>query len=706
MKIIVTLLVMFCNAFFAFTPAFADANLDKPQAREGIIDLRGWDFTDKGNVGIDGEWEFYWHQLLEPKDFTARSHADEKEYVPVPGVWSQYEYQHQPIANFGYATYRLLIRLDESEADKVKSLYIPSVSTAYKLWVNGKLTASNGTVGKSEAEMIPQDYAQVISFVPNGTEIEVVIQVANFVQRKAGLWESILFGSEKQIALQREKNIAYTVFLAGSLFFMGIYHLFLFVLRKQNLSALFFSILCLGFIVRMLVVGDIFLVWLLPQISWETAVKLEYLPIYLGVPLLLRFIQLEYPQEMNRKIANVSLAIGILFSFVVLFTPAKIYTYTMLPYEILTLVTFFYIIVVTIRVAVKRRTGAIANMIAIVLLFFATLSATLYYNQIFSLGDSLSVGVFAYLFTQSFILSMKFVRSTLQVEKLSGELQGMNASLEEKVRERTVALKEMNLSLQQANEEISRMEASRKKLLSNISHELGTPLDVIQGYLKAMLDGVIASDYRKYITLMYDKTVYLDRIIEDLFELSRLEAGQLPFYYQSVDIIPHIRRLYEKYELDVKQSGLRFELELPEELTKDGAEADLLPVATIDPVRIEQVFTNFIVNAKKFTPLNGTITVRAEILTTGFVLIKVVDTGRGIAAEDLPYLFERFYKGSGPRQPQTGGVGLGLSIAKEIIRSHGGTIGVESALGKGSAFWFTLPITYAARTNMSRNEVG
>lgn len=92
---------------------------------------------------------------------------------------------------------------------------------------------------------------------------------------------------------------------------MGIYHLILFVLRKRDLSALLFGILCLGFIFRMLVVEDIFLVWLFPEISWEAAVKMEYLPIYLGVPLLLRYIQLEYPEEMNRKICNVSLVIGL-----------------------------------------------------------------------------------------------------------------------------------------------------------------------------------------------------------------------------------------------------------------------------------------------------------------------------------------------------------------------------------------------------------
>lgn len=698
------LLILFCNTFLALTPAFATTNLDQPRTNAGVMDLRGWDFQQEGNVKLEGAWEFYWQQLLAPKDFDEKTDASKSEYVQVPGVWRQYEYHGKPLSSFGYATYRMRIHLDESEAEQVKSLYIPSVSTAYKLWVNGKLVATNGTVGMTEAEMVPQDYAQIVSFLPKSSDVEIVMQVANFVQRKAGLWKPLLFGSEKQIYREREISVTYTVFLTGSLFFMGIYHLILFVLRKQNLSALFFAILCLGFIIRMLVVGDIYLVWLFPQISWETAVKLEYLPIYMGVPLLLRYIQLEYPHEMNPKIAKASMAIGIVFSLVVLFTPAKIYTYTMLPYELLTLVTFFYIIVVTIRVAVKRRVGAVMNMIAIVLLFFATLSATLYYNQILALGDSLSVGVFAYLFAQSFILSLKFVRNSVQVEKLSGELLGLNASLERKVRERTVALEEINSSLQQANQEISRMEASRKKLLSNISHELGTPLDVIQGYLKAMLDGIIETNDRKYITLMYDKTVYLDRIIEDLFELSRLEAGQLPFYNQSVAVIPFLRNVYEKFELDVKQSGFRFELELPEESFGKGTSADLIPVVSIDSVRIEQVLTNFLVNAKKFTPPHGTITIRAEILPTGFVLVQVVDTGRGIAAEELPHIFERFFKGSGARQWQTEGVGLGLSIAREIIRKHGGEIRAQSTLGAGSTFSFTLPVRYEAAPPQSRTE--
>jgi len=117
-------------------------------------------------------------------------------------------------------------------------------------------------------------------------------------------------------------------------------------------------------------------------------------------------------------------------------------------------------------------------------------------------------------------------------------------------------------------------------------------------------------------------------------------------------------------------------------------------VANIDPVRIEQVMTNLLVNAQKFTPVNGSITIRAVFATEGFVQIEVSDTGRGIAADELPYVFERFYKGSSSRQSKAAGVGLGLSIAKEIIRRHGGEIGAESTLGAGSTFYFTLPVQF------------
>lgn len=704
MRIVVVFMVVICHVFLSVMSVSAKAQLDQPVAHTGGMDLRAWDFTQDGNVELQGAWEFYWNELLEPKDFNSKGRFAEQGYVQVPGIWSQYEVNHQPLASHGYATYRLLIQLEEGQAGQVMSFYIPSVASSYKLWVNGKVIATNGTVGKTEDTMVPKNYAQVASFVPNDSQVEIVIQVANFVQRKAGLWAPLLLGSEKQIYLEREKNVAYVVFLVGSLFFMGVYHLVLFVLRKKDLSALYVALLCLGYIIRVLVVGETFLVWLFPQISWETAVKLEYLPIYLGVPILVRYIQLQYPEEMNRKFPNVSLAIGLAFSLVVLLTPARIYTYTMFPYELITLVIFLYITVVTIRAAVHRRVGAFVNITAIALLFFATLSATLYYNQILSLGDSLSVGIFAYLFAQSFILSMKFVRSFFQVEKLSDELQGLNASLEEKVRVRTVALEAANITLQQANQEISRMEASRKKLLSNISHELGTPLDVIQGYLKAMLDGVIETGDRKYITLMYGKTVYLERIIEDLFELSRMEAGQLPFHYKRVAIIPYIEQIYEKYELDMKQSGFHFKLEVLEE-PRQKADVERVAAVNIDLVRIEQVCTNFLVNAKKFTPVGGAITIRTEVLASGYVDIRVMDTGQGIAAEDLPYIFERFYKGSGPRQSQEIGVGLGLAIAKEIIRSHGSEIGAESTPGVGSTFSFTLPIQYVAKTELSRGEV-
>jgi len=694
MKMVITLLIFAGSFFFTLQPVYADSAGDPPQAHAGVLDLSKWDFNRDGNVKLRGEWEFYWHQLLTPADFSGRTEAMDKQFVLVPGIWGRYEYRGEPISNHGFATYRLRIRLDESDADNVKALYIKNVATSYRLWANGALIASNGVVGTSEAEMVPKNYAKVVSFVPNASEVELVIQVANFVQRKGGLWEPILFGSEKMIHAEREKTVASTVFLVGCLAVTGIYHLVLFLLQRKDKSVFLFAVLCLGFIFRVLVVEDVLLAAMFPQLSWETILIMEYLPIYLGVPLLVRYIQMQYPDEMNRKFPPVSLAVGILFSLLVFLTPAKFYTHAMVLYEAISLATFLYILAVTMRAALRRKAGGLANMVAIAFLFIATLSATLYYNHILPLGDSLSIGVFAYLFAQSHLLSVKFVRSNAQVEKLSKELQELNASLEAKVRERTIALEEMNCSLQQANQEISRMEESRKRLMSNISHELGTPLDVIQGYLKAMLDGVIAPHDRKYITLMYDKRVYLDRIIEDLFELSRLESSQLAFHYQTVPVLPFIRQLYEKHELEMKRSGFRFMLELPEEPVRDGQGVCVQPVANIDPVRIEQVMTNLLVNAQKFTPVNGSITIRAVFATEGFVQIEVSDTGRGIAADELPYVFERFYKGSSSRQSKAAGVGLGLSIAKEIIRRHGGEIGAESTLGAGSTFYFTLPVQF------------
>jgi signal transduction histidine kinase len=676
--------------FFYTTAALAEGD-NNPRAVHGVLDTSRYDFVQNGILELNGEWEFYWSQLLNPESFYGTK-PESARYIEVPKTWKNESVNDLQMSNYGYATYRLTVRLNSEIHGQQMAVYMPSVATSYKLWIDGRLRAENGWVGTSREEMVPKNYRKVVYFEPAGKEVEVVIQVANYIQRKGGLWEPIRLGTADQIAYKREKNIVSQIFVIGSLSIMGIYHLGLYLFRRKDKTPLFFGIVCLAVALRTMVLGETLLVRLFPRLDWEPVVKVEYLTSAVTLPCFLLYCYYQYPQEIRKKWVNLSCIIVALYCVPVLFAEARIYTY-MLPYfSLFVLIMLFYMTCGFIMATVRKRTGARLNLIALLIFLVTVVNDILFYNHVIHTDEMISFGLLLYLFVQSVHISTKFSRAFIQAERLSEELQELNGSLERKVRERTAELELSNEKLQLANNGMALMESSRRSLLSNISHELRTPLTSIQGYVQAILDGVIKDNVPKYLELIYQKAQLLDHIFRDLLELSKLEARKIEFQYELKPAKVLVQRLFDKYEWDVRNKGLQVELdEMDEPVTGYRS------MVEVDSVRIEQVFANFMVNAKKFTPAGGSIRVHAGVVAAeegGYrLVVNVTDTGPGIEEEEAGFVFDRFYRGKHTRKAQSGGVGLGLAISKEIMDYHKGHIGVESQPGIGSTFYFTLPVT-------------
>ncbi|MFN8472733.1 MAG: ATP-binding protein [Anaerolineae bacterium] len=229
--------------------------------------------------------------------------------------------------------------------------------------------------------------------------------------------------------------------------------------------------------------------------------------------------------------------------------------------------------------------------------------------------------------------------------------------------------------------DLERAERLRRNMVADIAHELRTPLSVIQGNLQAILDDVYPLD-KSEIAAVYDETVMLNRLVSDLRELAQAEAGQLGLDIQPTDIAPLVEAEAGLFAEAAQRQGVRV----------DVAIAPRLPQVRADAHRVRQVIHNLIANALRYTPEGGVITLAAEDAVPGFVRLSVRDTGTGVAAEELPYVFERFWRADRSRARDQGGSGLGLAIARQLVEAQGGRIGVESAPGQGSLFWFTLPV--------------
>jgi two-component system OmpR family sensor kinase/two-component system sensor histidine kinase BaeS len=217
----------------------------------------------------------------------------------------------------------------------------------------------------------------------------------------------------------------------------------------------------------------------------------------------------------------------------------------------------------------------------------------------------------------------------------------------------------------------------RRNLMADIAHELRTPLTVIRGDLEALLDGVFEPTSGALASL-HEETLLLSRLVDDLRALALAEAGQLQLEREPVNLADLLRGVVDSLDLQAESRGQILALEMPSDL----------PLVDADPHRVRQVVANLLSNALHHAPESGRVTVSTERHDTE-VQISVADDGPGIPAEDLPHLFDRFWRGSTPRGE---GSGLGLAIAHELVRAHGGRIWIDSALGQGTVFHFTLPL--------------
>ncbi|MFO1452283.1 MAG: ATP-binding protein [Opitutaceae bacterium] len=229
-----------------------------------------------------------------------------------------------------------------------------------------------------------------------------------------------------------------------------------------------------------------------------------------------------------------------------------------------------------------------------------------------------------------------------------------------------------------------KLELVRKEFVANVSHELRTPLSVIKGYVETLVDGhreIQIDDRERFLKTIQRHTDRLNSLLEDLLTLSRLESINPGLKHEAVLLVELVKGIVDDYRSrpGAAEHRLNFEAE------------PAIGSVLIDPLKVTQVLGNLLDNALKYTPKGSHLEVQLSLRSSD-VEVCVRDDGPGIPAEDLPHIFERFYRVDKGRSREKGGTGLGLSIVKHIVQLHGGRVWVESVVGRGSAFYFTLPI--------------
>jgi signal transduction histidine kinase len=242
---------------------------------------------------------------------------------------------------------------------------------------------------------------------------------------------------------------------------------------------------------------------------------------------------------------------------------------------------------------------------------------------------------------------------------------------------------------QETVERLQEVDRLKQQFLANMSHELRTPLNSIIGYSEVLLDGVdgdLTEDAEEDVEAIHDSGKHLLSIINEILDLAKIEAGQMQLDAQEVDLPQFIKDIVHSGQILVKDKGVMLE----------WVEQSEVPVIKADPIRVRQVLWNLISNAVKFTEA-GSVTVTYGMHSDTEIFVKVEDTGIGMTEEGVGSIFERFSQVDGSSTRRAGGTGLGLTITRQLVRMHGGEVYVESEVGVGSTFWFTLPIKVAEK---------
>jgi adenylate cyclase len=410
---------LFCFIFFLF--ASVSAILSTPIAKQGVLDLRDWDFQKKGNIQIYGEWEFYWKELL-PPDFKNSNYP--KEWIEVPSLWNDRLIRNEKLTGSGYATLRLKVLLPPNQ--KVFGFRIGDMYSSYKLYVDGYLVAQNGEVGTSKETTLAQWLPHTKIFYKEKEETEILLQIANFHHRKGGTWSDLQIGEPDKIIELRLKAIIFDLFLLGSLLIMALYHVGLYLLRKKERSTIFFALFCFAAIARILVTGERYLVHAFPELPFEFQLKLEYMSFFVSIPLFVFFLFHALPGYVSKNVLKFSIFVMSLLTLLVLFTDGTIYSHTAIPAQIIVFILLIHIIYKLFQAIQHKSKGGIAALIGIFFLVSTFIVDILYNNELISFGNIAPVGVFLFIFSQSFLLSQNFSQAFQRIEILSDDIQETN----------------------------------------------------------------------------------------------------------------------------------------------------------------------------------------------------------------------------------------------------------------------------------------
>ncbi len=393
-----------------------------PKAAKGILDLSGWEEARHGPLKLNGEWEFYWMKLIGPEGFSGKVPPQKTGYISLPGPWNNYVKDGHHPDKYGYATFRMVMEVPPGERGAVRSIRMPFVHSAYRLWINGKPACSNGTVGTSERDMRAFQLPVIASFYVDSPRTEFILQISNYQQRMGGILKSIAYGTPGQIAAMHDKNLFIVMFAAGCIFIIILYHVGLYLLNRAYAPSLLFAAFALIIVLRLLLTEEKLLVRVFPGIPWVLFFKAEYLTITGGILSFMFFVYLLYREEMSRVMVWGITGYHAAFTVFIFAAPASILSGSLVWFHLGLLIAGSYLMFIILYAAVKKGKGTAIYIIGMAAIFIAMLNDIVYSQQLIHSIYLMPLGLLIFLFTQSFVTIELSVETQRRMISINNEL--------------------------------------------------------------------------------------------------------------------------------------------------------------------------------------------------------------------------------------------------------------------------------------------
>lgn len=409
-----------------------------PLAERGTLDLSGWNPAQGGVVTLDGQWECYWDRLLTPHDFATGDMAQSQSgYLSFPGYWKKRQLDGLSLPGTGYATFRL--RVVPPPGDHELTMRLVSVRAACQVWANGTLVAANGVVGRT-AEIESPDRTIVLAPVStDGTPLELVMQISNHFFPSGGIQNPIALAQPGPLEMAHTFARSWGLFFAGGMLIMSLYHFILYLLRKKDISTLFFGLYCI--VLTVFVTFNDASDWLIrlfvPDIPFVVISKVLLICYASSTSILYRFYRSLFPKEFGRLMLYVADARGVLFILLVLFQPGIVFQ-TVLQLFVLTAVGFTTYFVCLLFTCYRRGYSGSFVLFCGILILGVTSAHDIYFLVFGThVMNLVPLGLCALVLSQASALALRFSKSFAEVEQLSSKLELKNTSLEEEITERS-----------------------------------------------------------------------------------------------------------------------------------------------------------------------------------------------------------------------------------------------------------------------------